>query len=134
MSRENVAVLRRAYEASSQGDREAFFGMFAPEIVWDLSRSSFPDAAVYHGIDGVREWFDGLDDAFEDLYYEIEEITDLGPGQVLVVTRTQGHGQFTKIGVDYRFATVWTFRGGKVVRMDRFNDRAEALEAVMQAE
>jgi hypothetical protein len=28
--------------------------------VWDTSRSSFPEARVYYGIDGVREWFRGL--------------------------------------------------------------------------
>ncbi len=130
MSQENVDVFRRAYEASLQGDREPFFEMFAPEIVWDMSRSSFPDARVYQGIEGVREWFDGLDDAFEDRSDEVEEITDCGPDQVLVITRIQGHGRSSKVGVNYRFATVWTFRDGKVVRMDRFDDRAEALEAV----
>jgi ketosteroid isomerase-like protein len=44
--------------------------------------------------------------------------------------RMKSHGRFTKIGIDYRFATVSTFRDGKVARMDRYGDRGEALEAV----
>jgi hypothetical protein len=40
-----------------------------------------------------------------------------------------GRGQFSKIGVDYRFVPLFTFRDGKVVRMDRYDNRSEALQA-----
>jgi ketosteroid isomerase-like protein len=134
LSEANVDAISRAYEAASRGDREAFFAMFAEDVVWDLSRSDFPDGRIYHGLEGVREWLGGMEDAFEDLDQEVEEITDLGQDRVLVVMRVKGHGQFTKIGIDYRFATVSTFCDGKVVRMDRYGDRAEALEATGLAE
>jgi ketosteroid isomerase-like protein len=97
---------------------------------WDLSRSPFPDGRIYRGLAGVRERLGGLEDAFQDIDREIEEITDLGENQVLAIVRMKGSGQFSKIGVDYRFATVSTFREEKVVRMARYGDRAEALEAV----
>jgi len=126
MSQESVEALRRA---SEQDDPEALIGLLAEDVVWDLSRSSFPEARVYHGHDGVREWFRGLEEAWANLRFEADEITDLGGDRVLMVTRPQGHGHFTKIDVDYRFATVWTFRDGKVVRMDRYDNRTEALEA-----
>ena len=32
--------------------------------------------------------------------------------------------------MDYRFVPVFAFRDGKIVRMDRYGDRAEALKAV----
>jgi ketosteroid isomerase-like protein len=130
MSSENVDAIRRAFEGYAwRRDRQAFLGMIAPDAVWDLSRSPFPDARVYHGRDGVADWLGGLDDAFEDIRYEVEEVTDLGEGQVLSIIRLQGHGKFSKIDVDYRFVPVFTFRHGKVVRMDRYGDRAEALAA-----
>jgi ketosteroid isomerase-like protein len=129
MSQENVEAIRRVYKAASRRDREAFIDMLAEDVVWDLSRSAFPDARVYHGKEGAREWLSGMEDAFEGLDYGAEEITDLGQDRVLVVLRVKGRGEFSKIGVDYRFATVMTFRDGKVVRMDRYGDRAEALEA-----
>ena len=53
---------------------------------------------------------------------------------MLVVTRLKGHGQSSKIGIDYRFPYVLTFRDGIVIRVDRYRDRAEALEAVGVAE
>jgi ketosteroid isomerase-like protein len=130
MSKDNVDAIRRAFEGyAARRDREAFLSMVAPDAVWDLSRSSFPDARVYHGRDGVGEWLAGLDDAFEEIRYEVEEVTDLGEGRVLSVIRVQGHGKFSKIEVNYRFVPVFTFREHKVVRMDRYGDRAEALAA-----
>jgi ketosteroid isomerase-like protein len=130
MSKDNVDAIRRAFEVyAARRDREAFLRMVAQDAVWDLSRSSCPDARVYHGREGVGEWLGGLDDAFEEIRYEVEEVTDLGEGRVLSVIRVKGHGKFSKIEVDYRFVPVFTFREQEVVRMDRYGDRAEALAA-----
>jgi ketosteroid isomerase-like protein len=127
-----VEIARRALAAfEGTGDQEALLlELCAEDIVWDVSRSDFPDKRIYHGLEGVREWMRGLDDAFEDLLWEFERITDFGEDRVLVVTRVTGRGQFSKIGIDYRFAQVYTFRNGRVVRMDRYGDSAEALRAV----
>jgi ketosteroid isomerase-like protein len=103
--------------------------MLAADVVWDVSRSDFPDKGIYYGLDGVREWLRGLDEAFEGIGYEAEEVTDLGDDRVLLVLRVLGRGQFSKIGVDYRFVPLFTFRDGKVVRMDRYDNRSEALQA-----
>jgi ketosteroid isomerase-like protein len=127
MSRENVELVRHALDASMKGDLEPFIAMLAPDIVWDTSRSSFPEARIYHGIDSVREWFRDLGVAFEEeVRYEIEELRDLGD-RVLLELRAEAAGRSTRIGVDRRFVPVFTFRDGKVVRMDRYADRAEAL-------
>jgi ketosteroid isomerase-like protein len=125
-----VDTIRRAYDAASRGDQEVWMDVFAEDVVLDQSRSDFPDKGIYHGHEGVRKWMSGLDDAFGDLDWECEEITDLGQDRVLVVARVTGHGQFSKIAVDYRFVPVHTFRDGKVVRVERYGDRAEALEAM----
>ena len=128
MSEANAGTLRRALTG------RRLLEICAEDIVWDVSRSDFPDKGVYHGLEGVREWLRGLDDAFEGLVWEFDEITDVGQNRVLVVSRVKGQGQFSKIGIDYRFEYVCTFRDGIVVRMDRYRDRAEALKAVGLAE
>jgi ketosteroid isomerase-like protein len=130
VSQENVDAIREAIEVyANRGDVEAFLGMCAPDVIFDLTRSPFPEARVYHGPDGVREWLDGLGHAFEDISYEVEDAADLGEDRVLLVLRVLAHGQFSKIDVDYSFVPVFTFCDGKVVRMDRYGDRAEALKA-----
>jgi ketosteroid isomerase-like protein len=131
MSQTNMDAIRRTFEADSRhGDLNAILGMLAPDVVWDLSRSPFPEARLYHGPEGVQEWLLGLRDAFGDVRYEVEDVADLGGERVLLVIRVRGHGNFSKIDVDYRFVPVFTFRDDKIVRMDRYGDRTEALKAV----
>jgi len=131
MSQANVEIVRRTVAAfESTGDLEGFLESCAEDIVWDVSRSDFPDKGIYHGVEGVREWTRGIEDAFEGLVFEFEEIIDLGENRVLLVARMKGQGQFSKIGIDYRFEYVLTARDGMVVRMDRYRDRAEALRAL----
>jgi ketosteroid isomerase-like protein len=127
MSQENVEIVRRALEYYERtGEQDDSF--LDPEVVWDLSRSPFPDAGVYHGVDGVRDWFERLAEAFEDLHYEVEKVR-ADDERVVVMLRVSGHGPSSGIPVDYGFAPVFTFRDGRVVRMERFDDWAEALDA-----
>jgi ketosteroid isomerase-like protein len=114
-------------------DTEAFFSLLSEDIVWDLSRSPFPDAGIYHGIEGVRDWFRGLDDAFGDVRYEVEQVREAGE-RVAVLLHVRGQGPTSRIAVDYRFVPVMTFREGKIVRMDRHDDWAAAMAALGVAE
>lgn len=53
--------------------------MLGPDIAWNTSRSPYPEAGIYHGADGVREWSRELRAAFaEDVRYEMEELRDFG--------------------------------------------------------
>ena len=121
-----MEMIRASVEAWNRtGERD--FSAFDPEIVWDLSRSSFPDKGVYRGVDGVRDWFEGLADAFGDVRYEVEKVRDLGE-QVAVLLHVSGRGPSSRIQVEYRFVPVFTFHDGKVVRMDRYDNWTEAIE------
>ena len=71
-------MIGRAFGAAGRGDREAFMEICAEDVVWDLSRSPFPDRRIYHRLTGVREWLGGLEDALGDIDREVEDITDLG--------------------------------------------------------
>ncbi|GAC1485623.1 MAG: hypothetical protein NVS1B9_03850 [Solirubrobacteraceae bacterium] len=131
MSQQNVDALLRFHQATATGfDAAEFARMLTPDVVWDYSRSSFPEAGVYHGLNGVREWFRGLDEAFANLHWEVQEITDLSGGQVLVELRLHARGQSSEIAVDYTAWMLWTFLGEKASRVARYDTRAEALEAV----
>ncbi len=129
MSQENIDFARQYVEAFNSGGLEAIEGFHDPEIVFDLSGSPFPDAGVYRGPKGVRDWFQGLADAFGNLRYEVEEMYVVND-RVAVLVRVIGRGPSSRIDVDYRFAPVFTLRDRKVIRMDRYSEWTEALEAV----
>ncbi len=128
MSQENVEVVRQALKSFNEGGADAAEVFYDPAVVLDNSKSPFPDAGVYRGLESVRKWFEGLADAFGDISYEVEAVRDLGD-QVAVLLRVRGSGPHSGIDVDYRFAPLITLRNGKIVRIDRFTDLEEAFEA-----
>ena len=53
------------------------------------------------------------------------------PGDhVLVIACFRGRGRSSGVRVAERLYEVYTLRNGRIVRVDEFSDRAEALEAV----
>jgi ketosteroid isomerase-like protein len=125
--KDNIQLLQRALEHYKRtGEQD--YGILDDDVVLDLSRSSFPDAGLYHGLEGVRKWFGGLDDAFGEAHYEVEKV-HAHDERVAVLLRVIGRGPSSGIQVDYRFVPVFTVRDGRVVRIDRYDDWAEALEA-----
>jgi ketosteroid isomerase-like protein len=58
----------------------------------------------------------------------VEETIDAGD-RVVLSAHHRGRGRGSGIKVDARFYEVYTLREGKIVRVDEFTERAEALEA-----
>ena len=42
----------------------------------------------------------------------------------------RGVGDGSGLATEFRYFQVWSFRGRKVIRLENFRERAEALEAV----
>src|SRR5918997_5837689 len=119
MSHENVEIVRRFLVA---GIDEAL--TYAdPGIVWNPIEESSTQ-----GHDAVRaslaRWKAEWDD-YEVLPEDFEERGDC----VVVTVRLRGRGRGSGVAVDARFYDVYTIRDGKIVRMDQFTERSEALEA-----
>ena len=54
MSQENVDIVRRMFDESSESDAAAVWAALDPEIEWDTTRF-MPDGDVYHGHDGSKD-------------------------------------------------------------------------------
>jgi ketosteroid isomerase-like protein len=132
MSQENVEIVRRAYElfngeAFNRGE-EPDLRLFAPDV--ELDRSDAPlDAAVYRGHDGLRELLSLLQEMWERVRLEPQELTPIGEDRVVVSTRIVSVGR-EEIETVARGASVWTVRGGRITRVRTFQTKADALEAV----
>ena len=129
MSRENVEIARRIYDAVAQRDAATPFAYYAEDIVWDVSNSRRATLmhSVYHGHEGVRQsWRDGLS-AFGEIDLEVEELIDAGD-QVLAVIREREVGRASGAPVETTHLAVFTLTGGKIVQMQVFDDRQQALE------
>ena len=125
MSQENVEVVRRAfaYEVYGRGDRAEAEAIFDPYVVMKPT-----EEGPSYGLDAVRDNFEHWREAWDELEVRVEEVIDAGD-RVLLTAHHRGRGQGSGVEVDTRFYEVYMLRDGKVVRVDEFSDRAEALEA-----
>jgi ketosteroid isomerase-like protein len=133
MSQENVEIVRALAESFQRRDHERAFAFYDPEIEWDASQCAevIPDiAGVYRGHDGVRAYWRLWLSAWNDLMFEIDAVRDAGDDVVLLIRDQHQWGRHTEIATDFpSMAMVFTFRGGKVVRVCTYTDRHAALEA-----
>ena len=130
MSRENVEVVRRVFEAFRAGNVERVLEMVDPAVEWDLSRAAtWPERPVYRGYDDVSRFFAEWTGEWEDYEFDVEELLDAGQ-RVVAVVRDGGRSKKAGIKLERRHGEVWTLRDGKVVRVDLFDTKADALQAV----
>ena len=123
MSEENVDVARRAFEFEIYGRGEAA-AIFDPNVVMNPVEEE-----AYHGLDAIRANFEQWSSAWDALEVTAEEVVD-GGDRVLICAHHKGRGRGSGIEIDARFYEVYTLHRGKVVRVDEFAERAEALKAI----
>jgi steroid delta-isomerase-like uncharacterized protein len=128
MSRENVDLAHRAYDAFNRRDLDAFLALMADDV--EVNSRLVAIEGGYHGHDGVRRWWKDLLDVMPDYHVKVEELINLGEH---VLARTRHHGRGKRSGVEVEQQMIfqlWTLRHDKIVRAKMYYDKAEALEAV----
>ena len=87
-----------------------------------------PDTGIHRGIEAVRQQVGRWVEAYPDLRVEPLEIQTNGD-QAFVWVSFAGHGAESGVPIDMELAHVVTIKSGKVLRVEEYSDRAEALEA-----
>ncbi len=128
MSAENLEAVRAVYERWAEGDFKASMDLVDPLVLFVLG-PGFPDSGTYLGVARLEEYTRGFLEPWSRISIEAEEMADAGDSVVATV-RQRGVGSGSGAATDFRYFQVWTFRGRKVIRLENFRDRAEALAAV----
>jgi ketosteroid isomerase-like protein len=123
MRQENVEIVRRFLVL---GLDEAL-AYVDPGIVWNPVEESSAQ-----GPEAVRASTERWKSEWDDYEVIPEELVDLGD-RVVAAIRFRARGRASGIAVDARLYDVFTLRDGKIIRMDQFSERSEALEAVRLA-
>jgi ketosteroid isomerase-like protein len=120
MSHENVETVRRFLD----GDVEEALSYADPDIVWNPI-----EELPTQGHDAVRASLARWKAEWDDYEVLPEEFVD-SEDRVLATVRLRGRGRGSGVEIDARFYDLYTLRDGKIVRMDQFTERSQALEAV----
>jgi ketosteroid isomerase-like protein len=130
MSQDNVDIVRASWDAWSRGDMDALFEFYDPAVEWDMTHSYVPDMGVFHGHEGVREFFREWRAFFAEYHAEPKRFIADGD-TVMVLVRQEGRGRVSTVGVEMpAYWQVYRLRDGRAVRVEIYRDEAEALKAV----
>jgi ketosteroid isomerase-like protein len=128
VSRENVDIVQRVWEAWDRRDMEALFALYDPAIVWESHTGPIELAGAYRGHAGIRDVFRQWLEPFETFAVHAETFIDAGDS-VVVGWRQSGRGKVSGAEVEVPGWQVCKIRCGLVIRVDLFGTKAEALEA-----
>ena len=124
MSRENVEIVRELWEAYSRGDIERVIALSDPYVVL----VTLEEGPLY-GPDAVRANYARWMEAWrEEPETTVEEVIGNGD-HVVVIACFRGRGRGSGVRVAAWLFEVYTLRNGRVLRVDEFSDRDQALEA-----
>ena len=128
MSQENVEIVLRIYDLWP--DRvSAAEEVLHRDVVIDVYSRNVLTPALYHGFDGFRRFLERVEEVWENLQVEPEELVDAGDN-VAATVRMWGKRRSSKMKAETRVFTIWTFREGKVLRYTSYQTKRQALESV----
>ena len=129
MSRENLEVLRSMYAAFSTlaegGDVASYVDAFYhPECEYH----PIEEQDVVRGRDALVRWNRRWFEVWDEFQAQIDEVIET-PDAVVTGITVQGRGDNSGIEISQRLFHVSELRDGRILRMQEYVDRAQALEA-----
>jgi ketosteroid isomerase-like protein len=125
VSQENVDLVRRALE-----------GFIAGEVLWDTIDAEVEvhdhdilDAGEYRGHAGFSRWVEDWSTGLPVISIDLEELIDAGD-KVVAVFVLKARPRDSTVDVERRDGIVYRCRSGRITRLDYYNSRDQALEAV----
>jgi ketosteroid isomerase-like protein len=129
VAREDVQVVLDQFAAVNERDFERAMGLYAEDVELVVHPAAFLHDGTFMGRDAVGEWFGDWFRTFEPGYhFDIEEARDLGDA-VLLIASHHGRGRTSGAEVHGRTSYLYRVRDGKIIGVEIYPSRGEALEA-----
>ena len=123
MSQENVEIVRAFVRGLILHEHDEWQTYVDPAFVWNPT-----EQGATEGIEALVETMTAWESTWDEYSVTPEGFVDMGD-RVVAILDFHGRGRGSGIEAEARFYEVYTVRDGKLVRMDEFLDRSEALEA-----
>jgi hypothetical protein len=121
-STELLTRLERSLERTGEPD----WSILGPDC--EIHDHELPDSAVHRGRDGWRRWTSDWEDAFQDYSLKRLKRIEVDEARILTVHRLRARGRASGVQLERTDAQLWTFSGGRLVRMDYYPDYREGSE------
>jgi uncharacterized protein len=129
MSEENVAVVRRAFDAYTRGDIDGVLRLCADNILITQPQEVPGVAPQQRGHQGVLEAFGIWPEQWDDFRVEIKQVLADPGDSVVVTTRQTGRGKQSGVEVEAEFTFVFAIRDKQIAEWRIFVHESEGLAA-----
>jgi ketosteroid isomerase-like protein len=120
---ELIAGLRDSYNAR---DPEAWVTHCTPDCEWHPFLTARVEGDPgYHGHNGMRAWFEDVDEMFSAMHADIDEVKEVG-GRLLVLGQMTATGRGSGAEVNSEVAWVVELKGDLLKRGWAYNSHEEA--------
>jgi ketosteroid isomerase-like protein len=128
VSQENIEIVRAAIEAFNERDGEGFDALLAADAEIVPARAAL-EGTVYRGSDAASQYCAAVEESWEDLTWDIEEIKD-GESWVLALGHIRGRGRGSGAVIDAHGGWLCRLHDGLVTNFRTYPNRDDALKAV----
>ena len=130
MSREDLGLMRRAFDSVAASDRmDALLDLLDPSVELHGAVGGVEEGAIVRGEEAVAEALLVDSDTWAERRYELQRLLDAGEGVVALVKEYR-RGRGSGVEVEADIALVYTLAAGRIIRIEPYMNQDEALEAV----
>jgi ketosteroid isomerase-like protein len=126
MSQETLEWADQVMEALGRRDLATLLACADPEVEWHSFFAELGQGGVYRGHDGTRQYMRDLDDAWEIVRADTDDVIAVGDVAVFV-GRIHYRGKGSGIETDTAAGWMLKFRDEKLIRFRAFRNPEEAL-------
>jgi ketosteroid isomerase-like protein len=129
-----VEQFEEHFNCWNRGDLDLMLDDYAQDAVFDVS-AVFTDVEVVHGREEIRRYWDTLRETWDNLHIDPVEGYALDDGRFVLDQRMWAKGTRSGIGVDQRFAMLYTLRpeDRKVLHAQLFPSVEAAISAAQSS-
>jgi ketosteroid isomerase-like protein len=120
-----VELTRHVYDAANSGSFDAMTSFFAADAVW----VSDEGIGSFEGLAAIRRFIEDWQGSYERYGAKVEEVLDLGHEVTFAVSVQTGRLAGSSRDVQIRFAAVYTWAEGLIVRITSYSDIDKARAA-----
>jgi ketosteroid isomerase-like protein len=128
VSKEDLEIVRQLYESANRRDWDRFAELVDPNVEQPGTIGGLEERRLARGVSGIRQIYERDEQAWSEYRIEPEKLIDAGD-RVVVFHREYQLGKSSGMELVTETAAVIELRGGRIVRIQGYMDRAAALEA-----
>jgi ketosteroid isomerase-like protein len=132
LSRENLDVVRRSFQAFNARDVNELVSLSTPDCEWLPFRAQL-EGIVYRGHDGIRRFVSDVDDDWQGYQIEPVEFHERGD-RVAVVGQVRAVGRGSSVSIDSMAGFVFELHRARIARITSHSNSDAAVAALGPAE